>query len=205
MFHRHVFHASLVGLGIEPRVDLFDELAAAYGERSRHYHTQQHIAECLSQFQRFHSLAQRPYEVEVALWFHDAVYDTHRSDNEERSAQWAEQYLAAEDANAAVINRIVDMIIATKSHSRQEGDAAIVIDIDLGILGASPKAFEVYDQAIRREYDWVSEAQYRPTRRQILKIFLDQDVIYQTEAVRECYETQARNNLSRKIKELTTS
>jgi predicted metal-dependent HD superfamily phosphohydrolase len=202
MFRRHIFHASLKGVGAKLDLDAFDDLAAAYAEPGRYYHTQQHISACLAHCQRFRALAQRPSEVEVALWFHDAVYDSHRSDNEEQSAQWAERYLAAAAVAPAVISRIVEMILATKFHAEREGDIALVVDIDLGILGAAVQAFETYDHAIRREYDWVPEAQYRAARCQILQTFLDREAIYQTQTFRRHYEAQARENLSRKITEL---
>ena len=205
MLKYQAFHASLVGVGIEPKINVFDELLAAYSEPSRHYHTQKHISQCLSHFNEFRSLATSPCEIEIALWFHDAVYDTRRSDNEAMSAQWAERYLTSEAAAPPVIAHIVTMILTTQTHNAYEADTALLVDIDLGILGAAPDVFEAYDQAIRQEYHWVPEAQYRTTRCQILKAFLDREVIYQTEEIRRCYEAQARENLSRKVHQLAIS
>ena len=54
---------------------LFARLMAAYAEPQRHYHTQQHLAECLEHLAAAYSLASEPGEVELALWFHDAIYD----------------------------------------------------------------------------------------------------------------------------------
>ena len=76
-------------LGIAPHADIYARLAATYREPHRHYHTAAHISACLDELDGARELASFPFEVEAALWFHDAVYDTRASDNEERSAQWA--------------------------------------------------------------------------------------------------------------------
>ncbi|NET35313.1 MAG: N-methyl-D-aspartate receptor NMDAR2C subunit [Cyanothece sp. SIO1E1] len=201
-FSRQNLERALNGIGITPKVNLYDDLAAVYGESSRHYHTSEHVSACLCQWERYQSLAEKPYELAVAFWFHDAVYDTRRSDNEAQSAHWAERYLVAERADSSVVSRIVEMILATKMHYATEPDSRLMIDIDLSILGAPKHVFERYDQAIRREYDWVPEQQYRTARQQVLKTFLDRDVIYQTQALHQRYERQARENLTRKIESL---
>ncbi len=202
MFTAQNLYRSLARLGVEPAGDLFGQLEATYAEVGRHYHTDSHIADCLSQFEAVRLLAARPAEVEVAIWFHDAVYDTRRTDNEERSAAWARSTLTTGGASASVAERIVDHVLATKTHQTADPDAAILLDIDLGILGAPEKAFEAYDAAIRREYHWVPDAAYRTGRAQILSMFLARPFIYKTAAFRDCYEVQARRNLTRKLEEL---
>jgi predicted metal-dependent HD superfamily phosphohydrolase len=66
------------------------ELIHAYSSPDRYYHNLTHIQDCLSVFDQTSSLVAHPKEVELAIWFHDAVYDTRRSDNEQKSAEWAE-------------------------------------------------------------------------------------------------------------------
>lgn len=202
MFQRHNLHASLEGIGVKPELDIFDELAEAYGAPSRHYHSQRHVAECLSILNEYRDLAEHPSEVEIAIWFHDAIYDTRRFDNEEMSAQWAERYLTSENANPKVIERIANLILATKTHDASCADANLLVDIDLAILGGDPAVFEAYDQAIRREFDWVPEAPYRTARIQILQAFLDRESIYKTSGFQRRYETKAQENMARKITEL---
>ncbi len=203
LFTQENLRRSLAGLGITPGEDIFKQLRRAYAEGGRHYHTDKHVSECLAHFQNFRHLGNRPAEIEIALWFHDAIYDTHRSDNEEKSAEWAQIYLASEGADAEAVDRIVEMIHATKTHHARLGDAALMLDVDLGILGASRSAFEAYDHAIRLEYGWVPEEQYRHRRAQVLKTFLDRESIYKTREFRDQYEGQARENLARKFQELS--
>ncbi len=203
MFNRHNFHKSLAELGVRDAGNIFSQLAAAYGENTRFYHTDKHVSECLKHFLAYRELAENPAEVEVAIWFHDAIYDTTKSDNEKQSADWAMHYLTDASVNPGAVERIVEMIIATKTHQSQTADSALMVDIDLGILGATTDAFEAYDAAIRKEFHWVPTVQYCMGRAQVLSSFLEREAIYQTPAMRDLYEKQARENLSRKIKELT--
>lgn len=203
MFDKEALHHSLALLGIEDPGDIFEKLAAAYGHSSRHYHTKHHVAECLKHLKPLKSLAEHPQEIDIAIWFHDAVYDTTKGDNEERSAEWAEGYLKSFNVLPETVGRIVSMIIATKSHYDLKSiDEKIMIDVDLGILGQKPGVFEIYDAAIRKEYIWVPEEQYKVGRAEILEGFLRRDRIFHTDYCYDTYEVAARQNLAKKIKQL---
>ena len=202
MFQRERLLRSLNALGIDPRVDIFDDLAAAYDADTRYYHTREHIESCLSLFDSYRNFAQNPAEVEIALWFHDAVYDTHRNDSEERSARWAAEYLTSEGIVPEVAKRIQAAILATTTHVASSGDIALLLDLDLSILGAPEPIFEAYDSAIRKEYAWVPRDRYRTERSRILQSFFDRDFIFKTHAIRASLETPARENLSRKLCDL---
>lgn len=202
MFLREHLERSLEEVGAESASAIFDELKKAYTESGRFYHTDKHVAECLTHFQRLRALATRPSEIEVALWFHDAVYDTRKSDNEERSAEWAKSFLKSAGCSADSIARIERLILSTKTHEPHDSDAEIMLDVDLGILGTPPYVFENYDAAIRREYHWVPEAQFREGRAQVLSGFLERPEIYRTSLFLNQYEYQARQNLTKKIEEL---
>lgn len=205
MFDKHNLHKSLAELGVTSPGDIFAQLAVAYGENTRHYHTAKHVSECLLHFLKYRDAAKHPAEIEIAIWFHDAIYDTTKSDNEEQSAEWAKRYLTEQSVDPKSVNRIVEMILATKTHQSQTADSALMVDIDLGILGATVDAFEAYDLAIHKEFYWVPTEQYCIGRSQVLSSFLKRETIYQTEVMRDLYEAQARENLSRKIKELTNN
>ena len=66
-----------------------ERLVRAYGEPQRAYHSLQHLEECLSVFDEAKGFMQQPDLIEMALWFHDAVYDPKSSENEALSAAMA--------------------------------------------------------------------------------------------------------------------
>ena len=179
-------------------------LDAAYAEPGRAYHNTDHIRDCLAQFDSARTIAQRPDEVEAALWFHDAVYVPGGSDNEDRSASLAEAALMACGVALEVVGRIAQMVLATRHLTMSnDHDVQLICDVDLSILGREPPVFDEFEQRIREEYDWVPEPVYRTSRAEILTGFLRRRAIYQTASFRDRYETQARSNLQRLVAQLT--
>jgi predicted metal-dependent HD superfamily phosphohydrolase len=178
--------------------DTLLRLRAAYDEKHRAYHTARHIGACLRLLDDAEILAAaaHPAEVEAALWFHDAVYDTHARDNEERSAQMAEETLSAAGVASDVVARIAAHVRATKAHEPDSADGQLVIDIDLSILGEAPEVFSRFEDEIRREYGWVEEAAYLAGRAAVLRGFAARPFIYGTPLFRARYEANARANLA---------
>ncbi len=183
-----------------PDEALFAQLQACYGEPQRYYHTMQHLGECLAWFEREKALAQRPAEVALALWFHDAIYDVHAHDNEARSADWAREALLAAGASADAAGRVHALVMATRHDAVPEGrDAELLIDIDLSILGAERTRFDDYEQQVHAEYAFVPPDIRLPRRRAILQRFLDREAIYATPRMHAQLEARARANLQRSI------
>ncbi len=204
MFLRANLTRSLTQIGAQPSFSIFDELKAVYTEPGRYYHTDKHIAECLAYLQDLRHQATHPAEIEVALWFHDAVYDTRRPDNEERSAEWAVKFLGASKVGQVIRDRIARLIMVTQTHDPYDADTALMTDIDLSILGAQPHVFEQYDTDIRREYSWVPDEQFRQGRVQVLNNFLERAEIYKTSYFLAKYEQQARLSLRNKIEQISS-
>jgi predicted metal-dependent HD superfamily phosphohydrolase len=181
----------------------FAQLVARYAEAHRHYHTLAHIDACLRWLDLFRRVAEHPHEVELALWFHDVVYLPGRADNERRSAEFARLQLGALAVAAATVTRIARYVEATEQHSATGGDAALVADLDLTILGSPPSDFELFERQIRREYAHVPGPMYRVGRRRVLQRLVSRQVIYQVPQIRQQLETPARANLGRRIGELS--
>lgn len=175
---------------------LLQRLLSAYAEPQRKYHTLQHLSECLTLLDEYRALAVEPAEVEIALWFHDGVYNVRASDNEIRSAEWAEEELRRAGVAPERIARVKELILATRHSEPPQGqDQLLLVDIDLAILGAPRARFDEYDAQIRAEYGWVPGYIFRAKRRKVLSGFLSRDHIYGTPALRDALEERARDNL----------
>lgn len=182
--------------GTDGRLEQID-LLGKYSAPSRHYHTEQHLDECLAAFDEFRHLASRPAEVELALLFHDAVLDTHRYDNEQQSADLARAALSLKGARRQAVKGVCELILATRHHGGVlTGDAALVADLDLWILAAPRSRFVEYERQVRAEYPDVSEYVFWEKRRELLERFLAREWIYRTPALREQWEAKARDNLT---------
>ncbi|MDR7068676.1 putative metal-dependent HD superfamily phosphohydrolase [Pseudoxanthomonas japonensis] len=195
----HSWQRAWAGIGAAGEgAALFARLKAAYAEPQRHYHTLQHLGECLSAFDAVHAQGEHPHEVELALWFHDAVYDIKGHDNELRSADWARDALRDAGVDASPAQRVHDLIMATRHTAVPSGqDEQLLVDIDLSILGAERARFDEYEQQIRKEYAYVPGFLFRRKRREILKGFLDRPAIYSTPDFHAALEARARDNLRR--------
>lgn len=181
----------------------FDHLDRAYTERHRHYHTDVHIAECLEHFDEMRELCERPDEVEYAIWLHDVVYHPRKRDNEEKSAQLAAAWLVECDLGRDVVERVTALILATRHDGEPAtGDEAVLIDVDLAILGAPPTRFDAYETQVREEYRWVPGPLFRRGRAEVLSGFLERPQLYHTAWMRERREETARANLSRSLEAL---
>ncbi|MGO4396005.1 N-methyl-D-aspartate receptor NMDAR2C subunit [Variovorax sp. M-6] len=179
---------------------LFDALLARYDEPQRAYHTRQHLAECLLHFERERAHAEHPGEVALALWFHDAIYDLGRHDNEARSADWARQALLGAGVAPEAAERVHALVMATRHDAVPEGnDARLLVDIDLAILGAPPERFAEYERQIRVEYAHIAPEVFEPRRREILSRFLARDPLYLTAPMRARLESTAHLNLQRAV------
>ena len=184
-------------LGIRARRAAVDDLLARWSEPHRHYHGLCHLEACLALFEDHRDLAERPGEVLAALLFHDAIYDPTRADNEARSADLARAWLT--EVRPDALDRVQAMILATRTHVPEGADAALVLDVDLAILGADPARYDGFERAIRAEYAHVPEEAYRAGRVAILAAFHARAPIFRTLPFREPLEAVAHANLARTI------
>lgn len=190
-------------LGLASHRDIFDALRAAYSEPHRAYHTAGHISACLGHLDEAADLADAPDEIEIALWFHDAIYKTRAQDNERRSAKWAADFLTSAGAPDDAVARVHGHIIATEHRAvPDEPDSALLVDIDLAILGSTPPVYRDFETNIRREYSWVPGLLFRRKRREVLESFLARPRIYATDRFRDRLEVAARSNLTAAISNL---
>jgi predicted metal-dependent HD superfamily phosphohydrolase len=152
----------------------------------------------LEQVDRLHDDARNPDAVRLAAWFHDVIYDSRAKDNEERSADYAVSALQQLGAAPGLIAEVSRLILLTKSHVADAGDAdaVVLLDADLAILGAAEECYRRYAAAIRQEYAWVPAPDYRAGRCQVLERFLQRPQIFRTARLFAEREAQARRNLA---------
>lgn len=188
---------------LSAHLDVYEKLVIAYREKQRAYHTLVHIDACLRHLDTVTEQTDNPHEIEMALWFHDAVYNPFSSTNEQDSADWAEKFLKGNGIAGDSVERIYALIMITQNHSNtKEIDAGLMLDIDLSILGASPEIYDQFEKDVRKEYKRVPWFIFKKKRKEILQSFLANDRIYNHSYFFEMLEAQARENLSRAIASL---
>lgn len=190
----------------------FRELQQHYSEPNRHYHTLDHIEDCLALLDRWinHLEAEEakliPLQIELAIWYHDVIYDTAVVANEAASAEFFMKHWMSfrRQGGARIAPALTKNLIQKTDHRDPPANRweALIVSIDLATLGANAEQYEAYAEAIRKEYDWVPEDEYREGRTKVLQGFLDREEIYPEPWFREQYEAAARFNLRWEIEML---
>lgn len=179
--------------------ETFAKLNNAWTEPTRRYHNREHLAECLDLFDELKTHAADADVVELALWFHDAVYTFGAGDNESRSAE----LLLREASQLGIVpsgaEEAAKLVHWTAHHGQEieqpKGDAALLLDIDLSILGSAAIRFLEYEYSIEEEHPHVHPLLFRIKRGRFLASMLMRDPLFHTELGRTRFETRARANL----------
>lgn len=185
------------------REAMLHQLVAAYTASGRHYHNLRHVELLLQAVQQQAEAVQDMPVVQLAVWFHDAVYNPLRDDNETRSAELALQFLAETTLPSDRQQRVAFLIERTKDHTQpqppDDPDLHLFLDADLGILGAPEAAYWEYARQVRKEYRLVPDILYRRGRCKVLEKLLHTSVLYQTETYRTRLDAAARRNLQAEL------
>ncbi len=199
---------SLIHSGVSPKVSysiVLEDLLDRYLQKGRYYHNITHILDCLNELERTTDYYFNNDSLGViiqyflALWFHDAVYDSHQNNNEQLSAHLFIKYAKESGIPEVHITSIISLIRATRNHETTSVSENLIIDIDLSILGKDWETFCEYDNNIAKEYAWVSKDIYIEKRLKVLEKFLLKDRIFKTPYFFQKYEKTARENIKRLI------
>ncbi len=183
----------------------YQHLHRAYTANGRHYHDIKHIEHLLGLVEEHQTRLADPDAVRLAVWFHDAVHNVLRGDNERRSAALATEALTELGLKPERVQRIHGWIVATDHQSAVSGaeaDLDFLLDIDLSALASQRIDYERYAQQIRQEYRIFPRFIYNRGRRKVLKALLHKPFLYRTPWLRETWESPARQNLQWELEAL---
>lgn len=175
-------------------------LMEQFRQPHRHYHDQKHIAHCLAELDTARNEIGNPDMVELALWFHDAIYEPGDRNNELRSAELFLSY-AQTALPATLAKEVYDAILVTV-HQRQpeRNNARFVVDIDLSSFGLPWPEFMADCHALRKEQVNVPDSEFYTSKRKFLRGLIDRSSIFVTPSFRQRYEDAARTNIERYLK-----
>jgi predicted metal-dependent HD superfamily phosphohydrolase len=178
-----------------------ENLLARWSEPQRHYHTVAHLSVVLAVIDEHAGRAGDPTAVRLAAWYHDAVYDPKRVDNEEASALLAEAALPELDVPTDRVTEVARLVRLTASHDPIPGDrnGGLLTDADLCVLASPPEVYQTYTAAVRREYAHVPDHAFAAGRAAVLNNLLSLPRLFHTPVLRERWEDMARANITREL------
>jgi predicted metal-dependent HD superfamily phosphohydrolase len=192
--------------GGEDTAGLGSQLIEAYRDPKRSCHNLTWLIEGLRLAQQWHDEADRPDELAVAVWFHDAIHDASRHDSEARSARWALDALTAGGVPFDAVRRIRDLIVATRPHETPStDDARLIVDIDMAVYGAEAARYDKFESQLRLEHGHMADFIYRRKRLATLKAMLSRQRLYFSSVARKQLEERARENIGNAINRLQES
>jgi predicted metal-dependent HD superfamily phosphohydrolase len=180
--------------------ELWLEIEKNYTSKNRYYHTLHHLENLFLQLSEVKNELENWDTILFTLFYHDVIYNALKSNNEEKSADFAEKHLQQIDIPKVIIKHCKEQILATKSHIQSsDNDTNYFTDADLSILGQPWEVYTVYYKNVRKEYSFYPDLVYNVGRKKVLKHFLSMDNIYKTDFFYTQFEIQAKENLNKEL------
>lgn len=174
-----------------------------YAEPGRHYHTINHVNHCLGQARLMAGLLPDVAALNLAIWFHDCVYDPMGRDNEARSAELFRE-LAAPVMASPLVDDVERLVLVTRAgQAPRQADESYMVDIDLSSFGLPWEAFLADSLDVRAERPHLTDGQYAVQQSRFLNSLLQRDAVFATDFFRERYEDVARANISRYLESIS--
>ena len=190
------------GASVDP-VSVFEEISSRYNEPHRRYHTPQHIRHCLEQFDLAADLLDDRDGVEMALWFHDVVWEAAAvpPSNERESAElFVERLGGALDEEFR--DRVYRLVMVTVYPSElATPDEGYMVDIDLSSFGLPWGEFRRDSQAVRDELPHLTDEEFFPKQHRFLRMLLGRERFFVTDFFAQRYERAVRDNIERLLRE----
>ena len=179
---------------------VYAEVAARYADPARHYHTLEHVDDCLARLDAVANLVENPDAIEIAIWFHDVVYATGVRDNEARSARF---YLQRSAGATPLFRRAVCRMILASRHVRpmRGADPGYMVDIDLAGFGRPWAEFRSTTDLIRAESPQRTDGEFAAGLAPFLRALVARPRMFATAWFRDRCEAAARRNVDRLLDE----
>lgn len=181
---------------------LWNEIEKQYTQKVRHYHNFHHIKNMLLQAKNNKNSIVNYDAFLFSIWYHDIVYKPTKKDNEQKSAYLALKRLKHLNLDKKQYRIIQSLIVSTNKHQivlPNNNDNALLLDIDLSILGSNWVTYQTYIKSIRKEYAIYPNFLYKKGRKKVLMLFLERENLYFTDIYKKIYESKARENLLKEI------
>ena len=192
---RNVLNADLDPIFVDALYDYY--IVPNYTE-DRHYHTLKHIKYVLNALQDFKLSPQEKVKLELAIWFHDIVYDSQSYNNEVKSSEELIKFAKKAKIKDGDIDEIVKLILITK-HSLPPRNKLEKIMCDCDLKGFVDRDFSKAQKNVRKEYSFLSDDEWIKGRSEFLITMLKKEHIFHTDAYRRTLEDAARHNLQKEL------
>jgi predicted metal-dependent HD superfamily phosphohydrolase len=182
------------------QLQLWNEIQESYSNPARHYHNLQHLQALFTQLLEVKTLIQDRDTILFSLFYHDIVYNPALQNNEQLSAEIAQERMFQIGLPNKMVTNCYEQIMATKTHVLSSNtDTNFFTDADLSILGPSREIYSTYFYAIRQEYSIYPDEAYNDGRQKVMKHFLAMDRIFKTDYFYTKLEINAKRNLMQEL------
>jgi predicted metal-dependent HD superfamily phosphohydrolase len=174
-----------------------ENLSDAY-LKGRYYHTVRHINYMINHVKDFKLTKKEQAKLELAIWFHDIVYDAQKTDNEKNSGIKLVHFGESIGIRLKDINEMTDLILDTKHNITPTTKLGkIICDLDLREFVSDRQKLNTPE--VRKEYSHLSDEEFNKGRVEFLKTMLKKTHIYHTKLYRDLFENKARENLTNEL------
>lgn len=181
--------------------NIWEEIESSYAKKDRYYHSLTHLNNLLNELLLVKQKIIDWDCILFSLYFHDIVYNTLKSNNEEKSAEIARLRMLSMGVPLSTIEKCVHQIISTKTHVlSNDSDTNYFTDADLSILGSNNSTYTNYTIQIRKEYSIYPNIIYNAGRKKVVEHFLTLNPIFKTDYFFDKFEQQAVSNLQTELK-----
>ena len=199
---RAIFEDLIIRLGYTETTafEKWRMISTEYCSTSRFYHNLNHLESMLLELKKQKAEIKDWDSILFGLVYHDVIYDSFKLDNEALSSEFATKEMSSLNLTAKQIQRVQEMIIATKSHSTHNShDINLFLDADLSVLGSDYLIYDTYSRNIRLEFIQYPSFVFNKGRIKVLEHFLNRGSIYKTDFFKKHYEQRAIENITREL------